>query len=118
MQRNRKRLVSTETDKAPALITKQLIMQSLPRRTRFEKNRVRFTSSELLKSSRMKLTAKRNRRIPLGDRFQIKTEHTGGANRDRTGDLLLAKQALSQLSYGPFRGRRCYGKSVGGSGWT
>jgi hypothetical protein len=28
-------------------------------------------------------------------------EHAGGANRDRTGDLLLAKQALSQLSYGP-----------------
>ena len=27
----------------------------------------------------------------------------GGANRDRTGDLLLAKQALSQLSYGPRR---------------
>ena len=27
----------------------------------------------------------------------------GGANRDRTGDLLLAKQALSQLSYGPVR---------------
>jgi hypothetical protein len=25
----------------------------------------------------------------------------GGANRDRTDDLLLAKQALSQLSYGP-----------------
>ena len=29
------------------------------------------------------------------------TTHAGGANRDRTGDLLLAKQALSQLSYGP-----------------
>ena len=29
----------------------------------------------------------------------------GGANRDRTGDLLLAKQALSQLSYGPCKGR-------------
>ena len=27
------------------------------------------------------------------------------ASRDRTGDLLLAKQALSQLSYGP-AGRR------------
>jgi hypothetical protein len=26
-----------------------------------------------------------------------------GASRDRTGDLLLAKQALSQLSYGPAR---------------
>jgi hypothetical protein len=24
-----------------------------------------------------------------------------GANRDRTGDLLVANQALSQLSYGP-----------------
>ena len=27
----------------------------------------------------------------------------GGARRDRTDDLLLAKQALSQLSYGPFQ---------------
>jgi hypothetical protein len=25
----------------------------------------------------------------------------GGAGRDRTDDILLAKQALSQLSYGP-----------------
>ena len=29
----------------------------------------------------------------------------GGARRNRTADLLLAKQALSQLSYGPFVGR-------------
>jgi hypothetical protein len=28
-------------------------------------------------------------------------EPAGGARRDRTDDLLLAKQALSQLSYGP-----------------
>ena len=28
-------------------------------------------------------------------------DKAGGASRDRTGDLLLAKQALSQLSYGP-----------------
>ena len=28
----------------------------------------------------------------------------GGASRDRTDDLLLAKQALSQLSYGPVEG--------------
>jgi hypothetical protein len=27
----------------------------------------------------------------------------GGGERDRTDDLLLAKQALSQLSYTPFR---------------
>ena len=25
----------------------------------------------------------------------------GGASRDRTGDLLVANQTLSQLSYGP-----------------
>jgi hypothetical protein len=29
----------------------------------------------------------------------------GGARRDRTDDLLLAKQALSQLSYGPGGGQ-------------
>jgi hypothetical protein len=28
----------------------------------------------------------------------------GGARRDRTADLLLAKQMLSQLSYGPLAG--------------
>ena len=30
-----------------------------------------------------------------------KLDSIGGDNRDRTGDLLLAKQALSQLSYIP-----------------
>ena len=28
----------------------------------------------------------------------------GGARRDRTDDLMLAKHALSQLSYGPIKG--------------
>jgi hypothetical protein len=28
-------------------------------------------------------------------------ERNGGADRDRTDDILLAKQALSQLSYSP-----------------
>ena len=31
---------------------------------------------------------------------------SGGARRNRTDDLLLAKQALSQLSYGPARYQR------------
>ena len=30
-------------------------------------------------------------------------ERNGGASRDRTDDLMLAKQPLSQLSYGPNR---------------
>ncbi len=42
--------------------------------------------------------------------MSLENRVTGGANRDRTGDLLLAKQALSQLSYGPV--------GYGGSGWT
>ena len=33
--------------------------------------------------------------------FLPANSNAGGANRDRTDDLLLAKQALSQLSYGP-----------------
>src|SRR5215472_13178700 len=37
-----------------------------------------------------------HRRRPRGSK-------SGGARRDRTDDLLLAKQALSQLSYGPDR---------------
>jgi hypothetical protein len=44
----------------------------------------------------------------------------GGANRDRTGDLLLAKQALSQLSYGPAPANcppDARDALVGGSGW-
>ena len=33
----------------------------------------------------------------------VSHQQAGGARRDRTDDLLLAKQALSQLSYGPSR---------------
>ena len=33
--------------------------------------------------------------------FHSRCEWNGGANRDRTDDLKLAKLALSQLSYGP-----------------
>ena len=33
---------------------------------------------------------------------------TGGARRDRTADPLLAKQVLSQLSYGPFESEQRY----------
>ena len=36
------------------------------------------------------------------------TVKVGGASRDRTGDLLHAMQALSQLSYGPAKGAVLY----------
>ena len=35
---------------------------------------------------------------------------SGGARRDRTDDLVLAKHALSQLSYGPFPGAKPKGQ--------
>ena len=43
---------------------------------------------------------------------------SGGASRDRTGDLLVANQTLSQLSYGPFRsaGRGTHEPDVVGLG--
>ena len=45
--------------------------------------------------------------------FLPANSNAGGANRDRTDDLLLAKQALSQLSYGPAPRRF---SDIGGSG--
>ena len=58
-------------------------------------------------------------------------ERNNGADRDRTGDLRLAKPALSQLSYSPLRNpagpvaarrgrsaRRALGNEGGGPKWT
>src|SRR5579885_1262693 len=56
-------------------------------------------------------------------KFSVRIIHveTGGASRDRTGDPLLAKQVLSQLSYGPMPCMRTDPKQAlvgGGSGRT
>jgi hypothetical protein len=40
-------------------------------------------------------------KLDLRMTFILSTPGNGGAGRDRTDDILLAKQALSQLSYGP-----------------
>ena len=56
--------------------------------------------------------------------LDIASHITGGGRRDRTDDLLLAKQALSQLSYAPssFDNRRIRVSAAvsidGGSGWV
>ena len=39
---------------------------------------------------------------------------SGGADRDRTGDPLLAKQVLSQLSYSPVQGPTHHGSPHAG----
>ena len=51
-------------------------------------------------------------RSPLDEGTELDAvNEVGGADRDRTGDPLLAKQVLSQLSYSPFKG--CVAKMVG-----
>ena len=43
-------------------------------------------------------------RIITRDRVAVAGgRESGGASRDRTGDLLVANQTLSQLSYGPLQ---------------
>ena len=45
-------------------------------------------------------------RMTRGKHFHERAgDPTDGAIRDRTDDLLIAMQALSQLSYGPSRGQ-------------
>ena len=57
--------------------------------------------------------------MPGSKNFNLKQQReVGGARRDRTADLLRARQALSQLSYGPltclfFRRPRCKSRSLG-----
>ena len=63
--------MSTGTDKVPVLSYCRLqvaICNHYPDESGL-RVRIRFTSSKLLKSSRMKLTAKRNA-VPLGAKFQ------------------------------------------------
>ena len=47
---------------------------------------------------------KRRRAVLLRDHIMMPTKQNGGAKRDRTADLLRARQALSQLSYSPILG--------------
>ena len=59
---------------------------------------MRFASSELLKIETARPKGQMKACI---DALSSVLSSDGGGERDRTDDLLLAKQALSQLSYGP-----------------
>jgi hypothetical protein len=88
-----------------ALGTK-LLMQSLPRRIRSETpDPLHFF--QIFKEQPNETHGEAHSRLRLAVGSKDENRNTGGANRDRTGDLLLAKQALSQLSYGP-RDRPCF----------
>ena len=109
--------------------------------------RVRFTSSVLLKNNQTALGLAEKPEANSAACLWILRIFcslisdlryvVGGAERDRTDDLLLAKQALSQLSYSPFVPRSAPSRAprpalnsgavvlrrprtfsiVGGSGW-
>jgi hypothetical protein len=59
----------------------------------------------------------RDRAAWLAEPKLAKQAKAGGARRDRTDDLLLAKQALSQLSYGPVSVPRAKPSAVRREGW-
>jgi len=61
-----------------------------------------FGASSLLntKATILRIARSPNRNVAAGSDNPADCAG-GGAGRDRTDDILLAKQALSQLSYGP-----------------
>ena len=67
---------------------------------------MRFASSKLLKNETAQARKPGARTHCRALAHELRA--SGGGERDRTDDLLLAKQALSQLSYTPV---------YGGSGW-
>jgi hypothetical protein len=76
----------------------RLLTPSSQRRVRQDN----YLHSRLLKSSRWCFDeAKKHHSTAHARLDAVSSGVAGGANRDRTDDLLLAKQALSQLSYGP-----------------
>jgi hypothetical protein len=57
-------------------------------------------------------------KLASSDDYAIRARPDGGARRDRTDDLMLAKHALSQLSYGPDRIHQALQAGYGGPGKT
>ena len=62
-----------------------------------------FTMSKIREDAQMReaRTCMSSKLIVSAVRVAVSFDRAGGARRDRTDDLMLAKHALSQLSYGP-----------------
>ena len=85
---------------------------------------LRFTNASLVCESSQNLTIlillRPDANVPFLKRFHLFSKAfrlllSGGDSRDRTGDLLLARQALSQLSYIPLSSLL---KKSGGPEWA
>jgi hypothetical protein len=73
-----------------------------PRRSGDRGPRVKTSSCRVSASGMPPPGFRRNLRFRLSPSAELRSAGGGGGERDRTDDLLLAKQALSQLSYTPF----------------
>jgi hypothetical protein len=94
-------------------------MLEIARRTRFSSRpQLGAISSSRCQTTRMPVLPHNMRNLVYfrTSRWMVSADDpaSGGARRDRTDDLLLAKQALSQLSYGPlFSGTLKVGAKAG-----
>jgi hypothetical protein len=95
------------------------LMLEIARRTRFSSRpQLGAISSSRCQTTRMPVLPRAMRNLVYfrTSRSMVSADDpaSGGARRDRTDDLLLAKQALSQLSYGPlFSGTLKVGAKAG-----
>jgi hypothetical protein len=71
--------------------------------TEFRSRRISVLMDEEISDEMLACAPKRPANAASASRMKV-----GGARRDRTDDLMLAKHALSQLSYGPLA---CYGQA-------
>ena len=82
----------------PALLRKSLV--TLSRYQRSRASRLYSVRFQIVKE-RLIASSNDSQTNPIRLRLRLITCQNGGAREDRTPDLLRARQALSQLSYGP-----------------
>jgi hypothetical protein len=75
--------------------------------------RITRAAAKLVPSGRTSQPQRATLRADRPDNNAWHSHRYGGARRDRTDDLMLAKHALSQLSYGPFRRHERFEPSPG-----
>ena len=99
---SRQRLIATSDFRIDLLFTMSdnMLIRLLVKRRTSKQVCMNEQCSGVEAGARIEVNAHRSQRASWPN-FPHSTFALGGARRDRTDDLLLAKQALSQLSYGP-----------------
>ena len=77
-----------------------------------------FSLHDVMEPAKTRQRAGYSRNLFWTTSESLGNQPSGGARRDRTDDLMLAKHALSQLSYGPEDGISRASQKAGGPGRT